>query len=118
MPLYPPPFGLGNMQDQYPPSLSTYDTSVATASATTCAANGTPASYLVGIENASSSAQTATYTFYDNASVASGTVKYVCATPGPGQIITFAGPGIALANGCVCSPSGVAVGAGIIVTVR
>ena len=121
MPNYPAPFGNGlspSQQDSFPPSLTTYDTIVTAASATPCTAAGTPASFLVAIENASSSAQTATYTFYDNASAASGQVVFIAATPGAGQVIIFGGNGIALTNGCVCSASGVAVGAGLRVTVR
>jgi hypothetical protein len=120
MPNYPAPFGNGlnaSQQDGFPPSLTTYDTIVTTTAATPCSAAGTPASFLVAIENAAA-AQTATYTFYDNASAASGQIVFTAVTPGAGQVIIFGGNGIALANGCTVSASLAAVGAGIRVTVR
>lgn len=118
MPLYPPPFGLGSVQNQYPPQQGAATTVVSASGNTVINPGGVAAAYLTGITNTSASAQTATYTFYDNATTNSGTVVYTCATPGPGQTIIFPGPGIPLANGCVCNASGVAVGGGIEVQTR
>lgn len=64
---------------------------------------------LAGVQNLSTVAQTAgmTCTWYDNATVASGTVLYVLTQIGPGQVISFgSGNGIKTSNGLTMQCTG------------
>lgn len=91
---------------------------ITTAIATVCkSAVGGNATQLVGFYNNAPTAQTATITCFDNATIASGSPFFVGAL-GISQVITMPSPGRTQANGVVCLASAAPTGNGIEVYVR